>query len=87
MRKTFTPEYREILELALEQGEYLVETSPQEARNLRSYFYHYRKHLKETDDPLVEKVRELKFSITPKGLVIFKPLTPGTNILRANLSK
>lgn len=62
-------------------------TSAQEARNLRSYLYHFRRTLKEENHELAEFAAEIKFRIHPDGLELTLPRAPGSDAILQSLEE
>jgi len=84
--RRFAPEYKLLFRRALDEGFAFVNLhSAQEARNLRSYLYHFRRHLRDTNDPLAEDAQSLKFIIHPDGLEVAAPTAPGADAIRQSL--
>ena len=60
-------------------------SSAQEARNLRSYLYHFRRKLREDDHELAAFASEVKFLIHPDGLELQVRSAPGADAIRKAL--
>lgn len=83
-----SPEYKELFQKALERSSVTVPlATPTEARNLRSYLYHYRSWLKETDPEFYDQVQGLKFYVHPRALEIAIPSAPGAEEIQRALEK
>lgn len=84
--RRFDKNYYEVLKLAAEKGEVVVPVdSLEEAKNLRSYFYHFRRELKETKDPLFEQAKDLKFFADARALTVSRK-APGSGALEEALN-
>ena len=79
--------YLQLFELALEKPEGILvpRSSPQAARNLRTYLYHFRRELRQTSsDHYNPNFHKLKMFVEPSGLRVKMPSAPGeSDILRA----
>lgn len=85
-KRRFSPEYLLLLRKAIgERGAFVPLGSAQEARNLRSYLYHFRRELHERNHPLAEAASDLKFIIHPNGLEVQTPTAPGASAIRKAL--
>lgn len=83
-----SPEYRLAFIKAINEGSFLIPTaSAEEARNLRSYLYHYRAKLRRNKDPLRHSADQLKFLIHPYALEIQMPTAPGAEAIQHALEE
>ena len=79
-RKEKEKAYEELfIKAMLEPAGVLVPTSDRtESLNLRSYLYHYRRFLRETNPGFLDgKFETLKFHVEPAGLRVKLPSAPG----------
>lgn len=86
MSRRFSEEYYRLFYKAREDhGAFVRLDSAQEARNLRSYLYHFRRELRESNHDLADFAGELKFIIHPDGLELQPPTAPGADAIRQSL--
>lgn len=72
----FGPEYLESLRRANTNGSHIIPTrSPREAKNLRTYYYHFRRKLKLDGHPFAPKAKSLIFQVRGSRLLIRRPDT------------
>lgn len=67
----FQPKFFEAVNLAHEKGKATISCPIQEAKNLRTYFYHFRKVLRNSDHPMAEKAADIKFTVDKRGLTLY----------------
>jgi hypothetical protein len=64
----FSPEFFKAIESFSKEGEVCIPCSLEQARNLRSSFYHFRRVLRDHEHPLTPEAYRVKFEVDGTGL-------------------
>lgn len=86
--RRISDEYYTLFRRALEEPEgVLIQTAAKkESVNMRSYLYHFRSQLRESQPNFLKgEYEQLVFTIEPKGLRIHKKGAPGEDVIRKSL--
>lgn len=67
----FDDKYLAAIRAAALTGRCHFPLAPKKAETLRSYFYHFRRVLKEQNHPMYEEAKNLKFRVDGGGLTIY----------------